>query len=339
MWLNALWFALFVVILAGYLILDGFDLGVGMLHPVAARGDTERRLVLNSIGPIWDGNEVWLVVAGGVLFAAFPIVYSSLFSGFYWAMMLVLLGLILRTVAIEFRGKRAEGGWRGTWDTVFFLSSLALALLLGLAFGNVVSGVPIGADGNVSANLVDLLHPFAIWLGVTTVAMLALHGALYLNLKTAGDLQARVRGWIVRLIAAFTVAGAVTVVWILVAGHGPTQTYRHTPWLVVIPVAALVAFGLMIRMASRGREAAAFFASAAMIALLLSTLAAGLYPNLLTSSTNPRYNLTITNAASASLTLTVMLVVAVIGMPFVLLYTAGVQYLFRGKVRLKSDSY
>ena len=231
MWLNALWFALFVVILAGYLILDGFDLGVGMLHPVTARGDTERRLVLNSIGPIWDGNEVWLVVAGGVLFAAFPIVYASLFSGFYWAMMLVLLGLILRTVAIEFRGKRAEAAWRGTWDTVFFVSSLALALLLG------------------------------------------------------------------------------------------------------------VAFGLVIRMASRGRETAAFFSSAAMVALLLATLAAGLYPNLLTSTTDPRYSLTITNAASASGTLTVMLVVAVIGMPFVLLYTVGVQYIFRGKVRLKSDSY
>jgi cytochrome d ubiquinol oxidase subunit II len=339
MWLNALWFALFVVILAGYLILDGFDLGVGMLHPITARGDTERRLVLNSIGPIWDGNEVWLVVAGGVLFAAFPIVYASLFSGFYWAMMLVLLGLILRTVAIEFRSKRAEAAWRGTWDTVFFVSSLALALLLGVAFGNVISGVPLSASGDISANLISLLHPFAIWMGVTTVVMLALHGALYLNLKTEGDLQARVRGWIVRLLAAFTVAGATTVVWILVAGYGIGQTYRHAPWLVVLPVGALVAFGLVMRMASRGRETAAFFSSAAMVALLLATLAAGLYPNLLTSTTDPRYSLTITNAASASGTLTVMLVVAVIGMPFVLLYTVGVQYIFRGKVRLKSDSY
>ena len=339
MWLNALWFALFVVILAGYLILDGFDLGVGMLHPVTARGDTERRLVLNSIGPIWDGNEVWLVVAGGVLFAAFPIVYASLFSGFYWAMMLVLLGLILRTVAIEFRSKRAEAAWRGTWDTVFFVSSFALALLLGVAFGNVISGVPLSASGDISANLISLLHPFAIWMGVTTVVMLALHGALYLNLKTEGDLQGRVRGWIVRLLAAFTAVGATTVVWILVAGYGIGQTYRHAPWLVVLPVGALVAFGLVIRMASRGRETAAFFSSAAMVALLLATLAAGLYPNLLTSTTDPRYSLTITNAASASGTLTVMLVVAVIGMPFVLLYTVGVQYLFRGKVRLKSDSY
>lgn len=339
MWLNALWFALFVVILAGYLILDGFDLGVGMLQPFTARGEMDRRLVLNSIGPIWDGNEVWLVVAGGVLFAAFPIVYASLFSGFYWAMMLVLLGLILRTVAIEFRGKRDESGWRRTWDTVFFASSLALALLLGIAFGNVISGVPIGASGDITTNLVSLLHPFAIWIGVTTVVMLALHGALYLNLKTEGDLQARVRGWIVRLIPAFTVVGAVTVVWILLAGYGAGQTYRHAPWLVVLPVGALAAYGLMIRMASHGREAAAFFSSSAMVALLLATLAAGLYPNLLTSTTDPRYSLTITNAASATETLTVMLVVAVIGMPFVLLYTAGVQYLFRGKVRLKSDSY
>src|SRR5437660_965422 len=143
MWLDDVWFGLFVAIVAGYLVLDGFDLGVGMLLPLVARDDRERRLVLNSIGPIWDGNEVWLVVAGGVLFAAFPIVYAALLSGFYWAMMLLLLGLILRAVAIEFRGKRTEPAWRSTWDLVFFASSLALAALLGVAFGNIISGVPL----------------------------------------------------------------------------------------------------------------------------------------------------------------------------------------------------
>ena len=161
MTLNVIWFILFVVIITGYLILDGFDIGVGILHPFVADGDEERRITLNSIGPIWDGNEVWLVLGGGVLFAAFPIVYASLFSGFYAAMMLVLLFLILRTVAIEFRSKREGEGWRSAWDFIFFLGSAALALLLGVAFGNIVSGVPLDQAGNITINsLFDLLHPF-----------------------------------------------------------------------------------------------------------------------------------------------------------------------------------
>ena len=194
------WFMLFVAVIAAYIVLDGFDLGVGMLHPFAAKEDRERRIVLNSIGPIWDGNEVWLVVGGGVLFAAFPVVYASMFSGFYWALMLVLIALILRTVAIEFRGKRESSRWRRLWDSVFSASSFGLALLLGVAFGNVVTGVPLDKNGEVQiGSLLDLLHPFVLFLGVTTVAMLLMHGALYLVVKTEGDLQARVRRWVPRL--------------------------------------------------------------------------------------------------------------------------------------------
>ena len=179
------WFMLFVFVIAAYIVLDGFDLGVGMLHPFAAREDRERRIVLNSIGPIWDGNEVWLVVGGGVLFAAFPVVYASMFSGFYCALMFVLIALILRTVAIEFRGKRESSRWRGLWDTVFSASSFGLALMLGVAFGNVVTGVPLDKNGEVQIDsLLDLLKPFVLFLGVTTVAMLLMHGALYLVVKT-----------------------------------------------------------------------------------------------------------------------------------------------------------
>ena len=203
--LADIWFVLFVAIIAAYIVLDGFDLGVGMLHPFAAKEDRERRIVLNSIGPIWDGNEVWLVVGGGVLFAAFPVVYAAMFSGFYWALMFVLIALILRTVAIEFRGKRESSRWRALWDTVFSVSSFGLALLLGVAFGNVVTGVPLDKNGEVLIdNLLDLLKPFVLFLGVTTVAMLLMHGALYLVVKTEGDLQARVRRWVPRYIALFT---------------------------------------------------------------------------------------------------------------------------------------
>ena len=340
MWLDDLWFGLFVAIVAGYLVLDGFDLGVGMLHPFVAHSDTERRVVLNSIGPIWDGNEVWLVVAGGVLFAAFPIVYAALLSGFYWAMMLLLIGLILRAVAIEFRGKRESRAWRTTWDYVFFASSLALAVLLGVAFGNIVSGVPLNAGGQVViGSLLDLLHPFALVFGVVTVAMLAVYGAVFLVLKTEGAIQVRARRSMAPLAVAFVVLAVIAAVWMTVARYGIPQSYRDHAWLLVFPAAAVVT-GLIAGVSLlRQRDVSGFFWSAAAIVLTLVSLAAGLYPNLLISTTNAKYSMTVSNASSATETLTVMLIVAVIGLPFVFLYTAGVQYLFRGKVTLTADSY
>ena len=210
-WLNTVWFVLFVAIVAGYLIMDGFDLGVGILHLLVGKSDAERRVLLNSIGPVWDGNAVWLVVTGGALFAVFPIVYAALFSGFYGAMMLVLLTLILRPVAIEFRSKLEGPRWRALWDGVFAAASLGLALLLGVAFGNIVAGVPLSSEGQVEiGSLLDLLHPFALLIGATTVVMLAVHGALYLNLKTEGALQARVRAWLPRLMVVFALLALAT---------------------------------------------------------------------------------------------------------------------------------
>ena len=181
MWLNVTWYLLFIIIIAGYVIMDGFDLGVGILHPFAAKDDRERRVMLNSIGPVWDGNEVWLVLGGGVLFAAFPLVYASLFSGLYTAMMLILLVLILRTVAIEFRSKRPSPRWRTFWDWVFFVASFGIALLLGVAIGNIIIGLPLDAQGNIFLKLTDLLSPYALLVGVTTVFMLATHGAIYIS--------------------------------------------------------------------------------------------------------------------------------------------------------------
>lgn len=337
--LNTIWFILFIVIITGYLILDGFDMGVGILHMFAAKDDRERRLNLNSIGPIWDGNEVWLVLGGGALFAAFPIVYASLFSGFYPAMVLVLLVLILRPVAIEFRSKQESARWRKLWDVVFFLTSLLLALLLGVALGNIISGVPLDEQGHINiSSILTLLHPFALLMGLTTIAMVTMHGALYLVMKTEGEMQARVHGLVPKLMAAFAVTAVITAILMFVNGYQPTAVYQQI-WPLIFPLAAAVCFGLIWLFLQRGHEFKAFVASSGMIACLMLSVAVGMFPNLLISTINESYNLTITNSASQPNTLTVMLIIALIGMPFVLLYTAGVYYIFRGKVQLDADSY
>lgn len=339
MTLNDIWFVLFVVIIAGYLILDGFDLGVGILHLLVARTDTERRLCLNSIGPIWDGNEVWLVVGGGVLFAAFPLAYASLFSGFYLAMMLVLLFLILRTVAIEFRGKRKPAGWRRLWDIVFALSSLCIALLFGVAFGNIIAGVPIDAQGNIQVTLFELLKPFPLLVGITTVAMMAMHGSLYLIMKTGGELQARIKSWTPKLMILFFVLNTLVVLAVYFFQSHTMENYNNILLLGILPAIALVALIIAWWMVRNDKPFQAFVASSAMIALLLFSGAVGLYPNLLISTIDTANNLTINNAASAANTLRVMLVIALIGMPFVLAYTTGVYYFFRGKTELTAESY
>lgn len=339
MWLNNVWYVLFVVIVAGYLIMDGFDLGVGILHMFVARNDTERRIDLNSIGPVWDGNEVWLILAGGVLFAAFPLVYASLFSGFYGAMMLVLLVLILRTVAIEFRSKRPGSRWRTAWDVVFAVSSFGIALLLGVAFGNIMLGVPINEQGYMFPDLLALLSPYALLIGLTTVFMLALHGAIYLSMKTEGALLERVKHWVPRLLIIFFVLNTLVVAASILLHEQVAMNYLENPWLVIFPAAALGCVIVAWLMVRRERYFTAFILSGAMIAGLLFSAAVGLYPNLLTSTIDPAYNLTIFNASSAPNTLTVMLIMALIGMPFVLLYTGGVYYIFRGRVQLGPESY
>ena len=266
MWLNIVWFALFVVIIAGYLIMDGFDLGVGILHPFLAKNDQERRISLNSIGPVWDGNEVWLVLGGGALFAAFPMVYASLFSGFYSAMMLVLLVLILRTVAIEFRSKRPASSWRQAWDWVFFAASLGIALLLGVAFGNIMQGVELDANGNIHNNLISLLNPYALLVGVTTIFMLATHGAIYLSMKTDAALLVRVKQWLPRLMIVFFVLNTLLVGATVFLHEVIADRFLEQPALVIIPAAALLAVIVAWFMVQRGRysdRASPFAASSA----------------------------------------------------------------------------
>ena len=339
MWLNTTWFVLYVVIIGGYVILDGFDLGVGILSPFVAKDDRERRVVLNSIGPVWDGNEVWLVLGGGALFAAFPLVYASLFSGFYMAMMLVLLVLITRTVAVEFRSQRESARWRSTFDWFFFASSFGITLLLGVALGNVIRGLPIDAQGNMSINLLDLLNPYSLALGVTGVVMLSLHGGIFLTLKVEDAILERVTRLIPKLMWAFFALMTITIGWTLLLDTPITTNYSDRIWIAVFPVLALVAAVTGWRFIRAQQYLQAFLASATMIALLMGAVAAGLYPILLHSSTDSANDLTITNAASAEPTLMVMFVIAMIGIPFVLLYTAGVYYFFRGKVVLDDESY
>jgi cytochrome d ubiquinol oxidase subunit II len=337
--LNDVWFILFIFIIAGYLILDGFDMGVGILLLPLARTDAERRTFLNSIGPVWDGNEVWLVLGGGVLFAVFPLVYASLFSGLYLAFVLVLLVMILRTVALEFRSKEEGPRWRRTWDVVFSLASMGLALLLGVAFGNIVAGLPLGSDGNITTGLIGLLTPFALLVGVSTVAMFAVQGGIYLLIKTDGELQARIRRTVPRLMIAFFLLNTLVVIAMVLFHQNITDRYIDDIWPVIFPAAALVALGAAWVLVHRGEDFRAFLASSAMIGLLLISGGIGLYPNLIISTVDPAYNLTIFNGASADNTLVICLIVAAIGIPFVLLYTTGVYYIFRGKTVVDSHSY
>jgi cytochrome bd ubiquinol oxidase subunit II len=333
------WFVLFAVIIAGYLILDGFDLGCGILHPFVAKSDTERRIVLNSIGPVWDGNEVWLVLGGGALFAAFPFVYASLFSGLYVAFMLVLLCLILRPIAIEFRSQRPGPGWRRFWDYVFFLVSLFLALLFGVAFGNILQGFPVNAQGNISVSLIDLLSPYALLVGITTISMFAMHGALYLTMKTEGALNQRIRRWVPWLMLTFFLLNTLVVLVTVLLRLQMTKRYLTDIWPIIFPALALGALIVAWRMLRQGRDFWAFVASGVVIGLLIISVAVGMYPDLLLSTVSSANDLTVFNAASQANTLTVMLIVAVIGIPIVLLYTAGVYYIFQGKVELEAESY
>jgi cytochrome d ubiquinol oxidase subunit II len=337
--LNELWFILFIVIVGGYLILDGFDMGVGILHLVVAKTDGERRALLNSIGPVWDGNEVWLILGGGVLFAIFPFAYASLFSGMYLAFMLVLVVLIFRAVTLEFRSLQTSPTWRTIWDWSFSLSSLLLALLLGVAFGAVVSGVPLGADQEIRTNLIELLTPFNVLVGLTTVAMFAMHGAIYLIMKTGDELQARIKGYLPYLMGVFVVLNTLLVVVSVVQGLPFTDRYVEQIWPVIFPAAALAAMAGVWYLVQRARYFEAFVASSLMILMLLVAGGVGMHPNLLISSIDQAYNLTIFNAASEEPTLIVALVIALIGMPFVLLYTAGVYWIFRGKVSVDNTSY
>src|SRR6266700_4085474 len=330
--LNVVWFILVGVLFMGYAILDGFDFGVGAWH-LFVKKDEDRRILLNAIGPVWDGNEVWLVTGGGALFAAFPEAYATVFSGFYLAFMLLLCMLIFRAVAIEFRSKQPMLWWRRMWDASFCVSSVLSALLIGVALGNLIYGVPLAADHEFAGSFLGLLHPYALLVGITTVALFMMHGAIYLVLKTEGGLHERFRAWAVNGIIFFVICYAMTTMATLIFIPRMTAPMKDYPVLFVVALMSMLAIANIPRELHRRREWNAFLSSCAAMAALLTLCGIGVFPNVVVSNPHPEYSLTIYNAASSSKTLGIMLVIALIGVPIVLAYTGTIHWIFRGKVK------
>lgn len=336
--LNLIWFILLGILLAGYAVLDGFDLGVGMLH-LLARGDGERRVFVASIGPVWDGNEVWLVTFGGALFAAFPEAYATIFSGFYVVFMLVLLALISRAVSLDFRSKIKSPSWRKTCDVVFCISSASATLLFGVGVGNAMIGVPLDSRGIYAAGFFNLLSPYAITVGLLAVAMFAMHGAIFLHLKTTGELCDRTYRLTWRTYGVFVLMYLVVTIATRLYVPRAMAPFRSNPlaWLVVaVNLAAVIGIPCALYLRRSGW---AFMASCLSICAFILLLGLTLFPNLVTSHPNLENSLTIYNAASSQKTLSIMLVIAVIGMPFVLSYTAIIYWVFRGRVAHGDGSY
>ncbi|GLX00929.1 cytochrome d ubiquinol oxidase subunit II [Microtetraspora sp. NBRC 16547] len=322
--LTTVWFVLIGVLWTGYFVLEGFDFGVGVLLPILGRDNVDRRIMINAIGPVWDGNEVWLLVAGGATFAAFPEWYATLFSGFYLPLLLILLALIIRGVAFEFRGKHDSDRWRRGWDQAIFWGSLLPAFLWGVAFGNIVAGVPINAQHIYTGNLFTLLNPYALLGGLVTLGLFLLHGAVFLSLKTGGDLRARARTLALRISPAVVAVAAAFLV-ITQIMHGKPLTWATTALAAGALIGGVVA-------AVRGREGWAFAGTAITIVLATATLFLDLWPNVMPSSTSALYSLTVTNAASSPYTLKVMTWVAAIFTPVVLGYQAWTYWVFRKRL-------
>ncbi|HYO41862.1 MAG TPA: cytochrome d ubiquinol oxidase subunit II [Candidatus Limnocylindrales bacterium] len=322
--LTTIWFALIAVLFIGYFILEGFDYGVGIMLRVIGRNEPERRAMIRTIGPVWDGNEVWLIVAGGAMFAAFPEWYATLFSGFYLALFLILVALILRGVGIEYRNKRGDLAWRSRMDAMITVGSFLPALLWGVAFANIVQGVPIDADKHFTGSLITLLNPFGLLGGLTTLLLFVTHGLLYLTLKTEGEIRERAR----RLTLPVGLVTAVVAVAFLLWANAIRGDMLSTAVAVLAAVAWLAGLGA----AWVKREGVAFFASALTIGLAVVSLFLALFPDVMPSTTDPAFSLTTTNAASTPYTLTIMTVVAVIFVPIVLIYQGWTYYVFRKRV-------
>ena len=327
--LQTLWFVLVAVLFVGFFILEGFDYGVGMLLPFLGKEDVERRRIVNTIGPFWDGNEVWIIIAGGAIFAAFPHWYATMFSGFYLALVLMLVALILRGVAFEFRSKHEGAGWRRWWDRAIFFGSAVPALLWGVALGNLLRGVPVDASMNYAGGFFDLLNWYTVLAGVTSVMTFTLHGALFLELKTDGVIRQRAMRTVKRLGPATTV-----LVFLFVAAtyaiSRPFEEMGWNPGLVPILAGfALLAAGWLVHRAHTGW---AFVMTCLTIALSVASIFQALYPRVLVSSLDPAWSLTIYNASSSQKTLQIMSVVALIFVPIVLLYQGWTYWVFRHRV-------
>jgi cytochrome bd ubiquinol oxidase subunit II len=330
MGLQVFWFIVVAFFWTGFFVLEGFDLGVGALHMFVGKTDIERRVAINSIGPFWDGNEVWLIVAAASMFAAFPDWYASMFSALYLGLMLVLIALIIRGVSFEYRGKVTRPAWRATWDWTLTIGSIALPLLFGIGLGDLLHGLPINQNGDFTGTVLDLFTAYGVAFGITLLALTLAHGAMYLSLKTTGEVQARAERLARPLVAIALLAVAGFSIWTHVqSGRG------------VVPAPLqFVAFLLIVAAAWSIREGQAGWGFAATTAAIAATLASfwiALYPNLMVSSTNKSYNLTVANSASGHYALTVMTVIALIFAPLVIAYQSWSYHVFRGRIKAPAN--
>jgi cytochrome d ubiquinol oxidase subunit II len=324
--LQVVWFVLISILWLGYFVLEGFDFGVGMLIRAVGKSKEERRAVLHSIGPVWDGNEVWLLVAGGATFAAFPQWYATLFSGFYLALFLILVGLIVRNVAFEFWGKVDSDAWRSRWEWTLMLGSFLPALLWGVGWANIVHGVPIDGDFEYTGTLFDLLHPYALLGGLATLTIFLAHGATFLELKTTGAIGERARAIAAKVAPAAAVIGIGFLIWTVAAHDGGIDV--GSAILAAVSAVALVAAALLA-----GRNPVrAFAATTAAILTFFLALFVDLFPHTMVSSTNSAFDMTLNQSASSHYTLVVMTVVAVLLVPVVLAYQAWTYWVFRQRV-------
>jgi cytochrome d ubiquinol oxidase subunit II len=319
------WYMVIAVLWTGFFILEGFDFGVGILHAMVGRDEAGRRAAINTVGPLWDGNEVWLIVAGAGMFAAFPGWYATMFSAYNLALVLLLAALIVRGLAFEYRGKRDAARWRRTWDIALTTGSVLAPLLIGVALAGLLGGLPINSDQNYTGSFWDLLQPYPLWTGITLVLLCVLNGATFLCLKTTDDM--RQRSWqLARRIAPVTAAFVIGfIIWTHV-------TAGKAFWLNLIELLAILAVLAAVWLVWDHHEGFAFAATAVTIASCIISIFADLYPNVMVSSTNPAYNLTVHNTASGGYSLKVMTVVVIIFLPVVLAYQTWAYYVFRRRV-------
>jgi len=332
------WFAVIGAVFTGYAILDGFDLGAGAIH-LLFKKEESRRIALNAIGPVWDGNEVWLVIGGGALFAGFPEVYATLLSAFYIPFMLFLMVLILRAIAIEFRSKETMLWWRQLWDIVYSISSMMIAFLLGVVLGNLIQGIPIDENFEYQGDFVQLLNPYALLTGLTTLASCTMHGSIYLVMKTEKRLYTKLSIMVSDTSRFFVVCYILQTMVTLVYFPSMSATFKAHPTLFAVPlITVLIIINTRILL-EKGKYMLAFMSSAFTMASLLVTVAMNLFPKIIHSTINPAYSITIYNGASSEKSLSIILLFAAIGVPIVATYTFFVFWTFKGKVKLDESSY
>lgn len=335
---TTIWYILVGVLFTGYAVLDGFDLGVGALHLLISK-DEDRRIFLNAIGPVWDGNEVWLVVGGGALFAAFPGAYATVFSGFYMPFIFLLVALIFRAIAIEFRSKERSKTWRQTWDVLFSVGSILSSFIIGVALGNITRGIPLNSNGEYVGTLWDLFNPYSILLGCMVVFLFAMHGSIYLVIKTEGELQERVKAWVPRLAGVFILLyAAFNISTLFACPHLISVIFSRKIIFLILAVDILLLLSVL-RLIKGGKDFIAFICSCLVMALLMATFGLSYFPNMVYSSPNPENSLTIYNCSSTNYTLSLLTLIVCIGFPIFLTYTTSVYWIFRGKTKITETSY